>query len=772
MSDNLVQAVEKGDVERCRALIEQGADVNLRTPLGTPVHRAAVGGRREILELLIEASSDLDQGNSLATPLGAAIGAGHQDIAVRLLEAGADPQRVPEFGGELPIFEAVKQNALNVVQALLNKGAAVDPVSREVSIGDPLAALGGMENFADLFKGLEVPDMGGPGESLKRVTPLHLAAVLGYAEIVRCLLEGGADPSRRDGEGRTVFELANGEASAMLLSCGASSPTATAEELLLLAAESGEESEVENQITNGADLETRDERSKYLESTPLMLAARRGHLGVARLLIEAGAAIDASEKEQKIPGMLVSEMSELEVLQMGYTLHRTSLMWALCNGHAEVALFLLKWGATYDWKDNLGLTPLHLAARTGLTDMVEALVKRGVKPDLLGRSKITPLMLACQEGQLDVVDWLVDQKQKLDRKDAQGDTAMIYACRGGHTQVVSRLLRAGCKADLMSRDGTAPLEALIGARREVPVSEASAMGEAQIFNERGHFTLAPFPEEQLLPVVQELLDSGADPNSNKGFATPLGEAARNEHLEIMGCLIQAGGDPDRGSRGGDSALDTAELFGKKKALEFLKSHSKGGSKRKTSRQRVKEPDRWGPDVVAPDFSSKMREPNFVSALERLEAICKSKATVQDNYVSVHLKTSEREDFSLLQLQREYLKKGVYLVNLSSQGTLIALPTTRWQDALAVVQTNGTNYGIGPGYVVEWMEALMREQPFELTTVAHDILAGEFLTEIEEPQALAHRMYEFCPDIVDQGTGSVEELADTLRENRTFFFWWD
>jgi hypothetical protein len=34
------------------------------------------------------------------------------------------------------------------------------------------------------------------------------------------------------------------------------------------------------------------------------------------------------------------------------------------------------------------------------------------------------------------------------------------------------------------------------------------------------------------------------------------------------------------------------------------------------------------------------------------------------------------------------------------------------------------------------------------------------------------MYDFCPDIVDQGIGSVELLAESLVEGDRLFFWWD
>ena len=43
---------------------------------------------------------------------------------------------------------------------------------------------------------------------------------------------------------------------------------------------------------------------------------------------------------------------------------------------------------------------------------------------------------------------------------------------------------------------------------------------------------------------------------------------------------------------------------------------------------------------------------------------------------------------------------------------------------------------------------------------------------DDAHNLAQRMYEFCPDIVDQGRGDVEALAESLARSDDLFFWWD
>ena len=43
---------------------------------------------------------------------------------------------------------------------------------------------------------------------------------------------------------------------------------------------------------------------------------------------------------------------------------------------------------------------------------------------------------------------------------------------------------------------------------------------------------------------------------------------------------------------------------------------------------------------------------------------------------------------------------------------------------------------------------------------------------QEMQSFAQEMYEFCPDIVEQGTGSIEELIEEIKETKKLALWWD
>lgn len=91
--DDLLQAVEHGDVPAATAALDAGANVDAADRYGmTALLRAAGRGELEMIDLLLDRGAAVDkssdQGN---TPLMLAAARGHGDVVARLLDAGADP---------------------------------------------------------------------------------------------------------------------------------------------------------------------------------------------------------------------------------------------------------------------------------------------------------------------------------------------------------------------------------------------------------------------------------------------------------------------------------------------------------------------------------------------------------------------------------------------------------------------------------------------------------------------------------------------------------
>jgi uncharacterized protein DUF4253 len=185
------------------------------------------------------------------------------------------------------------------------------------------------------------------------------------------------------------------------------------------------------------------------------------------------------------------------------------------------------------------------------------------------------------------------------------------------------------------------------------------------------------------------------------------------------------------------------------------------------------------DFVAP--------PAFTDAVRALERLAGGAATplVGTDSVGDALVTegfavsvpSGRAERLVAAAQPKFLEQGFYLFRtehgINGRPDRVALfPRRDPYEILRLLGTNGANYGIGPDSIVAWLRSLRRDQPFVLTGIAFDWLEGRFTTPLRDPDALARRFYAFCPDIVDQGTGSVAALARELERSAQLYCWWD
>jgi ankyrin repeat protein len=104
---------------------------------------------------------------------------------------------------------------------------------------------------------------------------------------------------------------------------------------------------------------------------------------------------------------LVTERSQ-DVQVPGFTNMVTPFHLAAKRGHVEVARFLLKCGADVNVRDMYSFTPLRLALREGQLEVSRFLIYHGTDVDAQDMDRFTPLHLASREGQLEVARFLID----------------------------------------------------------------------------------------------------------------------------------------------------------------------------------------------------------------------------------------------------------------------------------------------------------------------------------------------------------------------------
>ena len=139
---------------------------------------------------------------------------------------------------------------------------------------------------------------------------------------------------------------------------------------------------------------------------------------------------------------------------------------------------------------------------------------------------------------------------------------------------------------------------------------------------------------------------------------------------------------------------------------------------------------------------------------------------------------DRADEQLEQWNSEYRRRGVFVLRFEDtygyggRDALILFPTIDQFEVVRAVATNGLNYDIYNRQVLRWLRQLDRTHPFVLTEAGIDFVAGRFVEPVTDADRLARWMYRICPDIVDQGTGSVAALARELEETQSLYLWWD
>ena len=121
----LHEAVEDGELELVRFLIDAGADVNaLDKWLDTPLIIAAEEGDLEIVQILVDAGADVNvQDRWLDTPLHIATEEGDLEIVQILVDAGADVN-VQDRWGDTPLQIAMEEGDTEIMRVIMAKYVA------------------------------------------------------------------------------------------------------------------------------------------------------------------------------------------------------------------------------------------------------------------------------------------------------------------------------------------------------------------------------------------------------------------------------------------------------------------------------------------------------------------------------------------------------------------------------------------------------------------------------------------------------------------------
>eukprot|EP00041_Stephanoeca_diplocostata_P006133 m.76703 g.76703 ORF g.76703 m.76703 type:complete len:808 (+) comp16187_c0_seq6:62-2485(+) len=363
------------------------------------------------------------------------------------------------------------------------------------------------------------------------------------------------------------------------------------------------------------------------KGTPLMLAARNGHIDVSRSLIKGSAEVNAKAK----------------------TTGATALWEAAANGHVGVVHLLVEHGASITaacTKPPASVTALYQACLNGHAPVLEMLVKRmqatGARTSFrrllnrqCGTDRLTAMHAACMNGHASVVTHLLHAEELIDaapvalERDAttvsafsalsahanvadgplvevvgsNGQTPLHLACAGNHVDVVRVLLpilRAQAAGDMctfpLDNDGVSPVH--VAAAEGHPETLQLLCTHLQSAAEQAHDTQELFHtdnagETALLKAcrngheecVEILLTGGHGTAAIDGGhvaqagvnalsdgptgVTALHEAVQYNHVGIVRKLLAAQADPAAVSKTQWHALHVAAYHGSKDILEAV-----------------------------------------------------------------------------------------------------------------------------------------------------------------------------------------------------------
>jgi uncharacterized protein len=386
-------------------------------------------------------------------------------------------------------------------------------------------------------------------------TALHWAVRYDEATLVERLIKAGAKPDIANRYGVTPIALACESGSAavveQLLKAGVS-PNATGplgETALHTCAHTGNADAAKALLARGAKVDAGD---SWRGQTPLMWAAAQGHAAMVRVLVEAGADVNARSTVVTWERQRTAEPRD-------------------------------------KWLPPGGFTALLLAARAGCVDCVNVLAKSGANINEIDPENHTALVLALMNGEFDVAGALIDVGIDINVADNVGRTA-LYAAVDAHTMPSSN--RPAPKEADSTLSSMEIVQTLLARGANINAALRAALPYRTKLDRGGDGVLGAGTTPLLraakagdTPVIKLLLEKGANPkaatrNGVNGIMMAANVATREEDMtgrnktqkdaiETITLLLAAGTDVNGADNQGRAAVHGAALWGLTDVIKFL-----------------------------------------------------------------------------------------------------------------------------------------------------------------------------------------------------------
>ena len=365
------------------------------------------------------------------------------------------------YFGFTPLMFAVTKGYLNIVKVLLKYKADMTIEDTRVRY-QRHSWLKRSPFFDDFFYPFEEDiDL----VEYESCTPLLLAAAYGRLDILRCLMEAGADTNACLDDNCTPLMMALEEGhinvATFLIEHGAKldlqDDRGCTALHYALNYHPGSLEVISRLIENGVDVNA---CTNINRCTPLMIASRYGQLDAMNTLIKHGANVNHRDKDGK-----------------------TALHYALSGSDVscEILSCLIENGADPNAFSNKDTSVLFRALENDKITEATFLIEHGANVNGCSEKGCTAVMLASRFGNLDIMTFLIKHGANVNLQDKEGETALHYAINGCDysRKVLSCLIENG--ADLIndfSNDGCTPL--MIAISRKVDTNVAITLTDRRL----------------------------------------------------------------------------------------------------------------------------------------------------------------------------------------------------------------------------------------------------------------------------------------------------
>jgi len=451
----LVRAVRAGDAKAVAALIQQKADVNAAAIDGTTaLHWAVRADDVATVDALIRAGAHVKAASRHGvTPLYLAADQGNAALIRRLVTAGADVNST-DISGDTVLMAAIRAGNTEAVRALLETGALVNTAEPQVG------------HTALMW-------------AVREDRPELVSLLLGRGASLELRTRTGAKPAVRPpgaGGGSHGVGIVRGGVPPQ----GEQPPTPGGMTALSFAAREGRLEPARLLLDAGADVNAADANN----ISPLVMAITNRHTAVASLLLARGANPNAADSWGRTPLWAAVDMRNLDVdsrtlengVERGPVLE---LIEALIAKGADVNArvkefppqrrFMMPLGSLA-WVDFTGQTPFVRAALSADMPLMKLLLSKGADPNIATFNGTTALMAAAG------VNWVIGQTYSespamyleavklclelggdVNAVNAMGLAAVHGAANRGSDDIIELLARNGARLDVKDKEGRTPM---------------------------------------------------------------------------------------------------------------------------------------------------------------------------------------------------------------------------------------------------------------------------------------------------------------------------